>query len=48
MANSNEAESIYLRKLINGDESGFRYFIKAYQDMAFTLAVSIVKDDFVA
>jgi len=48
MANSNEAESIYLRKLINGDESGFRYFIKAYQDMAFTLAVSIVKDDFIA
>jgi RNA polymerase sigma factor (sigma-70 family) len=48
MANSNETESLHLRKLLNGDESGFRYFIKAYQDMAFTLAVSIVKDDFVA
>jgi RNA polymerase sigma factor (sigma-70 family) len=48
MANNFQTERYYLRKLVNGDESAFRYFIKTYQDMAFTLAVSIVKDEFVA
>jgi len=48
MADHNEKESVYLRKLVNGEEVAFGYFIKTYQDMAFTLAVSIVKDDFVA
>lgn len=48
MATNSELESEYLTKLLNGDASAFRYFIKTYEDMAFTLAVSIVKDDFIA
>jgi RNA polymerase sigma-70 factor (ECF subfamily) len=48
MANSQDQELIYLKRLTDGDESAFRYFIKTYQDMAFTIAVSIVKDDFIA
>jgi RNA polymerase sigma factor (sigma-70 family) len=41
-------EAFYLDKLAEGDEAACRYFIRTYQDMAFTLAVSIVKDDFIA
>ena len=48
MASNSDTEHEYLAKLLNGDASAFKYFIKTYEDMAFTLAVSIVKDDFVA
>jgi len=48
MANNQATEAVYLKRLANGDEAAYRYFIRTYQDMAFTLAVSIVKDDFVA
>ncbi|MDT3404230.1 RNA polymerase sigma factor [Mucilaginibacter terrae] len=48
MANSPSTESFYIKQLIAGEESAYRYFIRTYEDMAFTLAVSIVKDDFVA
>ncbi len=47
-ASNQDQEIKYLRRLIDGDESAFRYFIKTYQDSAFTIAVSIVKDDFIA
>jgi len=48
MANNQDQDLVYLKKLKGGDDSAFRYFIKTYQDMAFTIAVSIVKDDFIA
>ncbi|WP_295767359.1 sigma-70 family RNA polymerase sigma factor [uncultured Mucilaginibacter sp.] len=48
MLNSTFTEGIYIEKLVNGDESAYRYFIRTYKDMAFTLAVSIVKDNFMA
>ena len=35
----------YIDRVLNGDTESFRYFIRSYQDMAFNLAVSIVKDD---
>jgi len=48
MATNSDIENEYLAKLLNGDTSAFKYFIKTYKDMAFTLAVSIVKDEFIA
>ncbi|MCU4155379.1 sigma-70 family RNA polymerase sigma factor [Carboxylicivirga sp. A043] len=41
-------EDIYIKKVIEGDEQGYRYFIRRYQDMAFSIAVSVVKDEFLA
>lgn len=41
-------EEFYIRKVIEGDEQGFRYFIRRYQDMAFSIAISVVKDEFLA
>ncbi len=41
-------DEIYIRKVREGDENAFRYFIKAYKDMAFSVAISVVKDEFVA
>jgi len=35
----------YLDKVLAGDTEAFRYFLRTYKDMAFTVAVSIVKDD---
>ena len=42
------ADEIHIRKVLNGDESSFRYFITAYKDMAYTIAISIVKDENIA
>ena len=41
-------DDIYIRKVCEGDEDSFRYFVRAYKDMAFTIAVSIVKNEFAA
>lgn len=38
-------DDIYVDKVIAGDIEAFRYFIKTYKNMAFGVAVSIVKDD---
>lgn len=35
----------YLDKVLAGDPEAYRYFLRTYKDMAFTVAVSIVKDD---
>ena len=35
----------YIDKVLSGDTEAFRYFLKTYKDMAFNIAVSIVKDD---
>ena len=37
-------ESIYLRKILAGDISGFSYFIDQYKDMAFSIAFRIVNN----
>lgn len=41
-------DEIYIRKVCEGDEEAFRYFLKIYKDMAFTIAFSVVKDEFIA
>jgi len=41
-------EKIYIQKVLNGDTDAFRFIIKNYKDMAYSLAMSVVKDEFVA
>lgn len=41
-------EDVYIKKVIEGDEQGYRYFLRRYQDMAFSIAISVVKDEFAA
>ena len=38
----------YLQKVLAGDINAFRYFVRKYQDMAFSLAMSIVKSELIA
>lgn len=37
-------DDFYIDKVLNGDKDAFRYFIREYKDIAFNLAISIVKD----
>lgn len=41
-------DDIYIRKVLAGDTEAFRYFLKNYKDMAFHVAISIVKDPYYA
>jgi RNA polymerase sigma factor (sigma-70 family) len=41
-------EELYIKKVLNGDTEAFRYFVTTYKDLAFSVAVSIVKDEFTA
>lgn len=41
-------DEIYIRKVCEGDTESFRYFLKQYKDMAFSVAISVVKDEFIA
>lgn len=41
-------DEIYIRNVLNGDANAFRFIIKNYKDIAFSLAMSVVKDEFVA
>jgi RNA polymerase sigma factor (sigma-70 family) len=41
-------DEIYIRNILNGDVNAFRFIIKNYKDIAFSLAMSVVKDEFVA
>ncbi|MEE9372675.1 MAG: RNA polymerase sigma factor [Saprospiraceae bacterium] len=34
----------YIKKILDGDKDAFRYFIKEYQEMAFSIVISIVKN----
>ena len=38
-------DDAFIDKVLSGDTEAFRYFLKKYKDMAFNVAVSIVKDD---
>ncbi len=38
-------EEIYIDKVLSGDVDAFTYFIKTYKNMAFNIALSIVKDE---
>lgn len=41
-------DDIYIKKVLSGDTDAFRYFVTSYKDMAFSVAVSVVKDEFTA
>lgn len=41
-------DDIYAEKVCQGDKDAFRYFLRKYKDMAFSLSVSILKDEFIA
>ena len=38
-------DDIYMDKVLSGNVSAFSYFVKTYKNMAFNLAISIVKDE---
>ena len=38
-------DDIYLDRVLSGDVEAFGYFVKTYKNMAFNLAISIVKDE---
>lgn len=41
-------DDIYIKKVKSGDVEAFRYFVRQYQHMAFSVALSVVKDEFLA
>lgn len=41
-------DDIYIQKVLGGDREAFRYFLREYKDMAFSVAMSVVKDEFIA
>ena len=41
-------DDLYIKKVIDGDTEAFRYFVSQYKDMAFTLSMSVVKNEFLA
>lgn len=41
-------DDFYIDKILKGDKDAFRFFIRKYKDMAFNLAISIVKDPIIA
>lgn len=38
-------DDFYIDKVLNGDKQAFRYFVRHYKDIAYNLAISIVKDN---
>ena len=41
-------EDIYIEKVKNGDVEAFRFIIRQYQNMAYSVAMSVVKNEFLA
>ena len=41
-------DELYIKRVLNGDTEAFSYFVTQYKDMAFSVAVSVVKDEFPA
>jgi len=41
-------DSVYIQNVLNGSTEDFRYLIKKYKDLAFSVAVSVVKNEFEA
>lgn len=39
-------DSVYIKKVLDGSTDDFRYFIRKYKDMAFAVAISVVKNEF--
>ena len=41
-------EEAYIKRVVEGDVEAFRFLIRKYRHMAFTVAMSVVKDEFAA
>lgn len=41
-------DNLYIEKVLSGDRHAFRYFIQTYKDMAFSVALSVVKQEHLA
>lgn len=41
-------DEYYIKKVLDGDVDSFRFIINTYKDMAFSMAMSVVKDDLIA
>lgn len=41
-------DDLYIRKVSEGDAEAFGYFLNKYKDMAFSIAMSVLKDPFIA
>lgn len=41
-------DQYYIKKVLDGDADSFRFIINTYKDMAFSMAMSVVKDDLIA
>ncbi|WP_316819193.1 sigma-70 family RNA polymerase sigma factor [Pedobacter nyackensis] len=41
-------DDIYVKKVCAGDTEAFRYFVEQYKTLSISLAVSVVKDEFIA
>jgi RNA polymerase sigma factor (sigma-70 family) len=41
-------DNLYIDKVLSGDRHAYRYFIKTYKDMAFSVALSLVKTEHLA
>lgn len=39
-------DSVYIEKVLNGSTEDFRFLIRKYKDLAFSVAVSVVKNEF--
>ena len=39
-------DELYIEKVLNGDIDAYKYFVRQYKDMAFTVAVSVLKSEF--
>lgn len=39
-------DSVYIKKVLEGNTEDFIYFIQKYKDLAFSVAVSVVKNEF--
>jgi len=38
-------DDLYIKKVLSGEVDEFRYFVRKYKDMAFSVAISVVKDE---
>ncbi|MDY7395621.1 sigma-70 family RNA polymerase sigma factor [Aureibaculum sp. 2210JD6-5] len=43
---NSESDLVHINKVLSGDKDAFRYFIRTYQEMAFSIAISMVKNEF--
>lgn len=41
-------DQVYIDKVLAGDPHAFRYFLKTYKDMAYSVAMSVVKQEHIA